>query len=44
MCPTTYNNYYTVADSSTATGEQVDLQTPGMPANVSDVHVERSAL
>ena len=34
------DDYYTVADSSTATGRRVNLQTPAMPANVSDVHVD----
>jgi hypothetical protein len=34
------DDYYTVADSSTATGRRINLKTPGMPANTSDVHVD----
>jgi hypothetical protein len=34
------DDYYTVADSTTATGRRVNLQTPAMPANASNVHVD----
>ena len=34
------DDFYTVTDSSTATGRRVDLQTAAMPANASGVHVD----
>ena len=34
------DDFYTVADSSTATGRRINLQTAAMPANVSNVHVD----
>ncbi len=37
------DDYYTVADSSAATGRRVNLKTPGMPANVSDVHIDAAS-
>ncbi len=34
------DDFYSVADSSTATGRRINLQTGAMPANVSDVHID----
>ncbi len=34
------DDYYTVADPTSATGRRIDFKTPGMPANVLGSHIE----